>query len=210
MILPGQATDPGGIIENGGYTMKKVYWVVLLLILIALPTGATAGARGEANFKAATPVFVMSAGQSMDAEMIYVSAKRAKVTMVYDPMASYDTIQKSGAKTLIVGFGNSGKGLGAAGVSEKKEYQRISDVLTKAKRNNITIIGAHVGGSVRRGAITHQFMDPFLSYCNAFFCLNDSDFDGFFTSASKQHGWPLLKIPEITDVGTLLKQIFAI
>ena len=57
----------------------------------------------------------------MDAEMICVSAKRAKVTMVYDPMASYDTIQKSGAKTLIVGFGNSGKGLGAAGVSEKED-----------------------------------------------------------------------------------------
>ncbi|MCR4425122.1 MAG: DUF6305 family protein [Firmicutes bacterium] len=187
--------------------MKRAATVVLALAVAWVVTAGPV-ASGDV-FKAEMPAFIMSAGQSMDAEMIYVCAKRARLTMTYDPMATYDTIRKSGAKTLIVGFGNSGKGLGAAGVSEKAEYQRINDVLSKAKRDNIVIIGAHVGGSVRRGAITHQFMDPFLGYCNAFFCLEDSDFDGFFTRASKEHGWPLMKVPEITDLGGLLKQVFS-
>ena len=97
--------------STGGYTMKKVLGCAALLVLIALPTGATAGARGEANFKAATPVFVMSAGQSMDAEMIYVGQEGQSDHGIRS-MAIHDSEVR--AKTLIVGLATAAI-LGAAG-----------------------------------------------------------------------------------------------
>jgi hypothetical protein len=62
------------------------------------------------------------------------------------------TMKEAGTpfKSIIIVMGASLKGMGASGISIDDELSRTSKLIEEARRQGITIIGAHIEGMKRR------------------------------------------------------------
>ena len=95
------------------------------------------------------PIILTSVGQSADVNVVQTLLKKCEIdsdlnaTVTADDLGSY--------KTLVLAIGGSSKGLGAAGVDENQELDRVKSVIAKAEEQGMTIIALHIGGSARRG-----------------------------------------------------------
>ena len=92
---------------------------------------------GQANdYKQVANLLTAANGLGMDASTITVNN-----------LLTADKVEDG--STVIIAVGNSGKGLGAAGVDVASETQRANDFA--AKKDKINLIVTHTGGRNRRG-----------------------------------------------------------
>jgi hypothetical protein len=170
--------------------------------------------------KASLPALVTSCGQSPGPVKIGVFLKRLKLEYSYVPQMTAKDLQekkKAGTpyKSIIIVTGASLKGMGAAGVSIEDELDRTKALIAEAKKQGITIIGAHIEGMARRaqGAAEGDNSDEMSIdvVCNqAAFLLvrKDGNEDGRFTTISKSKNIPLVLYEKDMELEGLLKKIF--
>lgn len=136
--------------------IKNILLPSILIFLLFSPLRAIDTEEAKADL----PVLITSCGQSPGATMIKVIFMKINFE---DPAPAYATnmqavpedlisAQEAGApyKSLIIVMGASLKGMGAAGISIDDELSRIESLISKAKKQDITIIGAHIEGMKRR------------------------------------------------------------
>jgi hypothetical protein len=170
--------------------------------------------------KASLPTLLTSCGQSPGPVKIKVFLTRLKMDFTYLPQVSAKDLQekkKAGTpyKSIVIVTGASLKGMGAAGVSIEEELDRTKALLAEAKKQGMTIIGAHVEGMARRaqGASEGDNSDEMSidTVCNqASFLLvrKDGNEDSRFTTISKSKNIPLILYEKDMELEGLLKRIF--
>ena len=111
-------------------------------------SGARA-ASAQAAPEGKLPVAITSCGQSPDGFILKMLCDRIKLKVTYNSLLKVDELKDF--KSLMVVMGGSAKGLGAAGIDEPQELQRVQSVLAKAKEQKTAVFGLHIGGEARRG-----------------------------------------------------------
>lgn len=185
-----------------------------LLIICALGLATTVAA--QAPPKTDTPVLVTSCGQSPGPVRLTVFLKRLGIAHESNPVATAKDLATGKYKTVIIVTGASLKGMGAAGVSMTDELARTDALVAEARKQNITIVGAHVEGMARRsqGASAgdnsdEQSIDAVCPKSQLLLVRKDGDEDGRFTTISKKHGIPMLTFEKNLEIEGVLKSLFA-
>ncbi len=163
---------------------------------------------GEAN-KAlySTPILLTSFGQSADSSMLEALIKRAGITdYAFLPLATAADI--ANYKTVIIAVGASSKGLGAAGISEATETERADAIIAAIKENDVQVIMCHLGGAIRRGALSDKFTNMVLDVASFGLVVEDANFDYMFSNYAAEKEMPLTFIYAIVNGVAVFKDLF--
>ena len=152
------------------------------------------------------PIILTSVGQSADVNVVQTLLKKCEIdsdlnaTVTADDLGSY--------KTLVLAIGGSSKGLGAAGVDENQELDRVKSVIAKAEEQGMTIIALHIGGSARRGTLSDKFIPDALAAADAAIIVSEGDSDGFMKGIVTENGVATAFIDNLVGAVEPLKTIF--
>ena len=194
--------------------MRRSRWSVGLvapgLMVLACVTSAQAQDVGVAGD---TPVLLTSCGQSPGPTFVKLFLGRLGVDHQTLEMATAQDLLDAQAagnpfKTLIIVAGASLKGMGAAGVSMREELIRTEALIAEARRQGLTIIGAHVEGMDRRaqGAAAgdnsdEQSIDAVMPMSDVMVIRQDGNEDRRFTIISEAQGIPLVLFEKNMEMG---------
>ncbi len=162
------------------------------------------------------PLVVTTAGQSPGALMVFVLAKRVNVPCNREDLLTAQMLKDKADtgepyRTLLITTGTSMKGMGAAGVDIDLELKRIEEVITEAKAQNMTIIGAHIEGPARRVDETDAAsIRTVIPKSDIILVRNDSNEDGYFTDAAEELDVPLISYEKTTELGEILVEMFPV
>jgi len=171
------------------------------------------------------PVLITSCGQSPGPIMLKVVFMRLKLE--YEPKA-YEVIELATAedlkamkdadtpyKSLIIVMGASLKGMGAAGISIDDELARTSKLIEEARRQDITIIGAHIEGMKRRaqgaavGDNTDELsIDAVAPKSDLLVIIKGGNADGRFTTIAEEKNIPMIEAEKTLDLLSEFKNLF--
>jgi len=160
----------------------------------------------RAEDKLEQPILISSAGQSADMKLVGMLAKKQELNAKAVNMATAEDLE--GIKTLIFVPGFSSKGLGAAGVSQKDEMDRVVKLVAAAKEKGIPIVTIHIGGTARRKGQSDSFNQLVAEASQHIIVVKQGDEDGFFTNIAKEKEIPMESVEKIAEVATPLGKLF--
>ena len=176
-------------------------------ISIAVLAGLSFGVAAQgAPFKAELPVLVTSSGQSLDGFTAKTLLTRAGVANDYKALARVADLDKT--KTLVIAFGASVKGFGAAGVTADSEVVRTKELLAAAREKKIRVIGMHIGGAERRTGLSKEIVELVAPASEWLIVWEDGNADGYFTRLAAEKKIPLTIIRQPMESGKLLATAF--
>lgn len=180
------------------------------------PTQAAAEAEGEAAASgdvveitealAEGPIILTSVGQSADVNVVQTLLKKCEIESDLNATVSADEL--GDYKTLVLAIGGSSKGLGAAGIDENQEMERVKAVIAKAEEKGMTIVSLHIGGSARRGTLSDKFIPDALAVADAAIIVSEGDADGLMKGIVTGNGIPTAFIENQVGAVEPLKTIF--
>ena len=200
--------------------MRRSRWImglVALLLMLAFGTGS-AGAQ-DVGVVGETPVLLSSCGQSPGPTFVKLFLGRLGINHeLLEQATAQDLIDAQTAgtpfKSLIVVTGASLKGMGAAGVSMREELIRTEALIAEARRQGLTVIGAHVEGMDRRaqGAAAgdnsdEQSIDAVMPNSDVMVVRQDGNEDRRFTLLSETEGIPLVLFEKNMEMGDAFGRI---
>jgi hypothetical protein len=193
--------------------------------VLALACAALAGARSldaqDAPVAAELPVLLTSCGQSPGPARVKFFLNRLKLEHEFlDQATAQDLIDRQEAgnpvKAIVIVTGASLKGMGAAGVSIDDELERTAALIAEAKRQGITIIGAHVEGMSRRaqgaepGDNSDELsIDAVCPESDLMIVRQDGNEDRRFTIISENQDIPLILFEKNMELGDVLERVFS-
>ena len=183
--------------------MPRHFPIFALVVSLFVPLTVAAQ---EVRVKAELPVLVTSSGQSLDAFTVKTLLTRAGVANEYKNLAKVADLDK--AKTLVIAFGASVKGFGAAGITIDTELARTRDLLAAAKQKKIQVIGVHIGGAERRGGLSKDIVEMVAPASDWLVVWDDSNGDGYFTKLATEKKIPLTILKRPMETGTVLAAAF--
>ena len=188
---------------------KSRPWFVFCPLLAALLLiAANAPAIEISELPAlAHPILVTSLGQAPDGNTITVIAKRNGVNLDYETLAAPERIKNF--KTVIISYGVSLKGFGAAGVNLDTELDRAEAIKKLAKDNGIKLVGMHIGGVGRRDQMSNKIIENYAGMCDLLIVYKDGNQDGLFTGIAQKSGLPFLELEKLNLLNDILKQMLA-
>lgn len=163
--------------------MLKITRRTLALSLFAF--SVTTGAMAQ---EARQPVLVTSSGQALDAFTTKTLLTRAGVKNDYNPVATVDDL--AGRSALVIAFGASVKGFGAAGITADTELTRSNDLLAAAKAAGIKVIGVHIGGVERREGLSEKLV-LISESADSLVVWKAGNEDGYFTKVAAARNIPV-------------------
>lgn len=183
--------------------MFKTAAVVTVGVMLFTGIGAVVSVGAQPAVE--LPILLTSAGQSPDVLMIRVLLSRIGIDVTTDELAEADAV--AGHRTLIFALGGSQKGLGAAGIDPAVELVRIESILEVAERENLTLIGVHIGGEGRRGPLSERFIEPTAPRMHYLIVTEEGNRDGYFNRLSEERGIGLTVVTNTLDVGPVIEQL---
>ena len=175
----------------------------------------------SAQATAELPVLITSIGQSPGPVYFRVFMNRLGYDFVFNSLATVEDIaaghEEAGPfKSIIIVTGASLKGMGAAGVSMREELARTEALIAEAKRQGLTLIGAHVEGMARRaqGAAAgdnsdEQSIDAVMPFADLMIVRQDGDEDRRFSIISENDGIPLILFEKNMEMSDVLERVFS-
>ncbi|MCF8380061.1 MAG: DUF6305 family protein [Bacteroidales bacterium] len=153
-----------------------------------------------------SPILITSAGQSADVKLVKMLAARQKLEATTILMAKTSDLE--GVKTLIIVPGFSSKGLGAAGISQEDEFNRVSELVKAANDRNIPIVMMHVGGNARRFGQSDAFNTLVANNSKHMIVVAQGDEDQFFTKIANSKKIPMDVVEKIAESGEPMAKLF--
>jgi hypothetical protein len=184
----------------------SIILVAIAVSMAAAQEKAAPQAPDTASVMFAEPVLISSAGQSADVKMVGMMAKRLELKAKVEIMAKPEQLE--GIKTLIIVPGFSSKGLGAAGISQKDEMERVVALIEAADKNKIPILMVHIGGTARRLGQSDAFNELAAKSSKYLIVVEQGNSDGFFTKLSEEAKVPLEIVKKIPDTMPSLEKLF--
>ncbi len=202
--------------------MRRSRWTVgLVAVTLMLMAGVGSVKAQDVGVTGETPVLLTSCGQSPGPTYVklFLGPRGLDVDHEFLDQATPQDLmdaQTAGTpyKSLIIVTGASLKGMGAAGVSMREELIRTEALIAEAKRQGITIIGAHVEGMSRRaqGAAAgdnsdEQSIDAVMPMADVMVVRLDGNEDRRFTALSEAGGVPLILFEKNMEMGDAFGKI---
>jgi hypothetical protein len=176
-----------------------------LFVLVLTAASAPVSAQSQdARFEG--PLLLTAAGQSPDAQLASILARRAGVEHTLSNMATVSDL--AGVKSLGIVVGASLKGLGAAGLDTNKEKERVRALIAEANRRNIPVLFFHLGGDQRRGQLTDELITEYLPLARWALIVKSGNHDGLMTRLSTDRKIPLHEVERTTDGAAPLRDAF--
>ncbi|MBA7486971.1 hypothetical protein ES707_22533 [subsurface metagenome] len=151
-------------------------------------------------------VLITSVGQSPDARMINIVAKKYQLKVDYQQLAQPDIIKNY--KIVVIVVGGSAKGLGAAGIDKEAELARATALIKEIKVRSVKLLVMHIGGEARRGALSDSFLNEVVPYADHLIIVELGNKDNYFTNISKEKEIPLEIVDKILKTGELIQKYF--
>lgn len=148
------------------------------------------------------PLVVTPAGQSADGTLARVALDRAGVSSEVVAFLRATDLEDVG--TLMLVLGGSQKGLGAAGIDIDDEVARTTELLDAAAELGIPVVGVHIGGEARRGALSEPFIAAAAPRVGLLLVAEAGNADGYFTDVAAEHGIPLELLPNALALGEIV------
>lgn len=186
--------------------MRRLSMVIIFGMILTLFHNIEAQSSNQHQFTAKDPVLITSAGQSADILMVKILAKKTGLNFKLDKTAMPEKL--AGIKSVMIVCGGSTKGLGAAKIDKKQEYDRVEKLIKAAKKNNIPIIAIHVGGKSRRGALSDYFNKLVARNASHIIVVKNGNQDGFFTKIAKEKNIAVDVSEKIIGIQNILKTIY--
>jgi hypothetical protein len=188
--------------------------------------------------KAQYPILTTSAGQSPDVTTVNIVCEEAGIKYDYCDVVTAELIEMGVGltgeeeregfhievhtdltlfpegtpyRTVIIAIGASLKGMGASGLTVDDEEARLKKIIDYCKQHSIYIIGAHVGGSSKRGAPggdNERMINAVAPYADYLIVTADGNKDGRFDKIAEEKGIPLTQIEYALDLVDIFKKIF--
>jgi hypothetical protein len=152
------------------------------------------------------PILISSAGQSADVKLVSLLASREKLDAVTIPLANADDLE--GIRTLVIVPGFSSKGLGAAGVSQEQEMERVKALLDAAQKVQLPIVLVHLGGSARRQGQSDAFNALAGKNSRHMIVVSQGNEDGFFSDIASAGKIPLELVENMAAAAAPLGALF--
>ncbi len=184
----------------------KTTATILGILILALCLSASVSAQETVKAAFEQPILISSAGQSADVKLVGMLAKRQKLETKVVTMATASDLE--GVKTLVIVPGFSSKGLGAAGVSQKEEMDRVTLLVNAANEQGIPIVTVHVGGKARRGGQSDGFNQLAAESCKSMIVVQQGDEDKFFSTLATEKKIPITIVEKIAMAGKPLGELF--
>lgn len=176
----------------------------------AAESGAESGATADLPELTAglleMPVALTSVGQSADVNVVETLFKKAELEVTTN--ATMTGADLGDCKTLVLAIGGSSKGLGAAGIDENDELERVNALISDAKSKDIKILAVHIGGLARRGTLSDKFIPDAIGAADAAIILKEGDQDNMMHDLLAAAGTPSAYIDTQIDAIAPLQLIF--
>ena len=185
--------------------LGEFLWRWIFIVGIFLQPWGVVG-QVIAPLKAESPVLVTSSGQSLDGFTTKTLLTRAGIANDYKALATGADLEK--VKTLIIAFGASVKGFGAAGITIDTEIARTTNLLTVARAKKIRIIGMHLGGAERRTGMSKEIVEIVAPACDWLIVWEDGNGDGYFSKLSTEKKIPLNLLKQPMEAGRTIAMAF--
>ncbi len=191
------------------------FLIIAVIIAFVIPVSAQ-----EADPKAEEPILLTSIGQCGGPLKFKVFLKRLKIQSETELHATEDNLidkknEGTPYKTVILVVGASGKGMGAAGVTIDDELKRAKNIIAEARKQGITIIGAHVTGENNRASGAEEgdntdemSIDAVCPFSDFMIVKKDGNTDNRFTLISTDKKIPLVEFEKNMDLSGVLKKVF--
>lgn len=188
---------------------------LLMVGLIALP-----GLSVQKIPTASPPVLLTSCGQSPGPAIVKVILQKLNVPFELEPLAGATSLQKKKEAgqpygSVIIVMGASLKGMGAAGISIEDEIKRINQLIQEARRQGLTVIGAHVEGLKRRaqGAAAgdttdEQSIEAVAPQSDILLVNKEGNSDSRFTTIARNKNIPLIEVEKNLELLEELRKIY--
>jgi hypothetical protein len=196
------------------FTLYSVIFMSLLMVLMVCFSGIGYAEQECSTPELELPLVVTTCGQSPGALMISVLCNQIKLPCERaDLLKAVDLENKAAEgepyKTLIITTGTSMKGMGAAGVDIDFEVARIKAIIEEAKKEGITIVGAHIEGMARRvDATDAASIETVIPQSNLLLIREDSNEDDYFSKAAEELDIPIILFKETLDLVDVFKELF--
>ena len=178
----------------------------LTALALACP-GAAAQAAAPLAPPYPPPYLLTDIGQGNGAKVVRALLKKQGIAPDMKEMATAADLK--GAKTLLVGFGASTKGLGAAGLDAEQEIKRAKELLDAARAAKVPVVAIHLGGTSRRGELSDRFNALVMDSADHAVVWKEGDGDGFFTKKAADRKITLKTVEQKNDAGEALKAILS-
>jgi hypothetical protein len=175
----------------------KGRWILLLFITVSFACMAQDYQQ---------PLLISSAGQSADVKLVSLLATREKLDAVTIPMATGEDL--ADVNTLLIVPGFSSKGLGAAGVSQEEEMERVQELIDAAGKAEIPIVLVHVGGNARRKGQSDTFNALVAKHAGYMIVVAQGNEDDFFTDLASAGDIPLEVVENMAAAAGPLGALF--
>lgn len=208
--------------------MKRILSICMLLMLLvalagcsekqpgqttpATQAGSTQEVSGGDELPALTegmfegPIAMTSVGQSADVNVVETLFKKAGLEVYMNATMSGDSLTNH--KTLVLAVGGSSKGLGAAGIDENQELERVTALIAAAKAKDMKIVALHIGGSARRGTLSDKFIPDSMGAADAAIIVSEGDGDNMMRGILKSNQTPAAYIKTQIEAIDYIKLIF--
>ncbi|MFW5855855.1 MAG: DUF6305 family protein [Bacillota bacterium] len=184
--------------------MKKTALILLFAAIFLLYNPALI----EASQDFSEPILVTSAGQSPDAQMARAILARIGLDHEFEELISADEIEED-TETFVIVVGGSSKGLGAAGLDEDEEMDRIEELLKAIKDREINLIAMHLGGESRRGAISDPFIELVFPEADYLIVYEEGDEeDRLMREIAEENDIELTYVDKVANSEEPLKDVF--
>jgi hypothetical protein len=191
----------------------------LFVLTLVLATGIRPVQGQDPGVAGEPPVLLTSCGQSPGPSFVKLFLNRMDLAWEMNEQATAQDLadaQSAGTPfgTLIIVTGASLKGMGAAGTSMREELMRTEGLIAEARRQGMTIVGAHVEGMDRRaqGAAPgdnsdEQSIDAVMPNSDVMVIRADGNEDRRFTILSESEGIPLVLFEKNMEMGDALGKV---
>ncbi|MCB2229643.1 hypothetical protein KQH82_02930 [bacterium] len=187
--------------------MKTILTTLCALMLIVALAPALSAEEEKAAVAFEQPILISSAGQSADVKLVAMLAKKQKLDATVAEMAQPADL--GNVKTLVIVPGFSSKGLGAAGVSQKEEMERVEALVQAANEAKIPIVMVHIGGNARRGGQSDGFNKIAAENSAHMIVVAQGDEDKFFSQIAGEKKIEIEVVDKIALAAAPLGKLFA-
>lgn len=185
----------------------RSFLVISLTFLITVIASATLlGQQTQEIPELPTPFLLTPAGQTPDTLMAKIISERAKLDMKFVRLATVSDME--GVRTLLLVMGTSMKGLGTAGVKLEDEMGRVNKLIAEAEKNNMKVVGMHLGGAEGRDKLTDSLLSKLAPKVDYLVVVKSGDRDGLFTNIANEKKIPLIYMKTVLNLKTLLPEMF--
>ncbi|OGO79054.1 MAG: hypothetical protein A2Y23_14555 [Clostridiales bacterium GWB2_37_7] len=143
-------------------------------------------------------VLITSAGQNTDVYIINDIANKLMIHNYFMPQAEESDLDAVSTIVFVVGYSELGEKL--HGTSYENEKRRISELLTKARQENLSVITIFIGGKQQRGKQAEGLLRLVSLDTDYLIGTKEANSDGFLSELARNNKIPLTLINGVSDL----------